>query len=237
MQRYVCALSTVSLYKYTRDRQTAAGPIDALAHGRVRACVLARSLARASARSPLYRYFCSGLSFLSGAPLLHPTMVYLKCHGGEGVHAHAHAQCSEPDVGQQAGYGLYTGRVAKPLTYTCAPCMCTRVHVHTASHRSTQVCTCARVRALVYYVRAHSTAILRRSANQWRNCKPVHPRGPPYIRSYIHARRGGFPISFASSFFPLFFHSIDFHRFTGCPPSFAPKLFYVRRESRLRGGS
>ena len=78
----VCALSTVSLYKYT-DRQTAAGPINERAYGRARA------------RSPLYQYFCSGLSFLSDAPLLHPTMVYLKCHGGEGVHAHAHAQCSE----------------------------------------------------------------------------------------------------------------------------------------------
>lgn len=90
-------------------------------------CMAARTRARSFgsftlARSPLYRYFCSGLSFLSGAPLLHPTMVYLKCHGGEGVHAHAHAQS---DVGQQAGYGLYTGRVAKPLTYTCNV-----LHVH-----------------------------------------------------------------------------------------------------------
>lgn len=168
-------LSTVSLYKYI-DRQTAAGPIDAPVRARARARVV-RSLA--PARSSLYRYFCSGLSFLSGAPLLHPTMVYLKCHGGEGVHAHAHAQCSESDVGQQAGYGLYTGRVAKPLTYTC---MCTRA----CAYRKPPEHASMHVRARTYthtQVRTHSTAILRRSANQWRNCKPVHPKGPPAVHA------------------------------------------------------
>lgn len=84
----------------------------------------ARSVGRSRARacSRLYRDFCSGLSFLcllppaplhSPPPPLHPTMVYLKCHEGEGG-AGACAR-APPDVGQQAVTGLAPACVAKPV--------------------------------------------------------------------------------------------------------------------------
>lgn len=102
---------------------------------------------RASARSRLYRYFCSGLSFLFGAPLLHPTIVYLKCHEGEGVHGHARVQCSER-CWPTGCYGLYTGRVAKPLTYMSAyVCVYARIFARMHTHTHTHVCMYTYTRA------------------------------------------------------------------------------------------
>jgi len=170
MQRYISSLVL------SRSINTLTGklPLDQSTRqcARARACV-ARSLA--PARSSLYRYFCSGLSFLSGAPLLHPTMVYLKCHGGEGVHAHAHAQCSERCWPTGWLRALHRPCCQTAYVYVRVHA-CARVHVHTASHQSTQVCT--RAQHTLIQVRTHSIAILHRSANQWRNCKPVHPKGP-----------------------------------------------------------
>lgn len=202
MQRYVCALSTVSLYKYTTDKP----PLDQLTGALARARV--RSLA--PARSPLYRYFCSGLSFLSGAPLLHPTMVYLKCHGGEGVHAHAHAQCSERCWPTGWLRALHRPCCQTAYVYVQRACMCTRACAY-RKPAGTQVCARAHTHA---HARTHSTAILRRSANQWRNCKPVHPRGPPVV----HAAWWISNLLRIFVFLPFFsFHSIAFHRFTDCP--------------------
>jgi len=109
-----------------------------------RASVRPRARARslAPARSPLYRYFCSGLSFLSGAPLLHHGLFKVSRRRRR---ARACA-CAMLDVGQQAGYGLYTDRVAKPLTYMFTYACARVVHVHTASQQARSM----RARVLTY---------------------------------------------------------------------------------------
>lgn len=93
----------------------------------------------------------------------------------------------------------------------------TRVYVHVRVHIASFTST--RSSARIIHTHTHvSTAILRHSANQWRNCKPVHPRGPPVV----HIRRVDFQSLFSSHLrFSLFFHSIAFHRFTGCPRLYA----------------
>lgn len=64
----------------------------------------------------------------------------------------------------------------------------TRVHVRVHIASSTNTGSSARVHIYArIYACTRDTAILRRSANQWRNCKPVHPRGPSVVRTYIHA--------------------------------------------------
>lgn len=181
----------------------------------------ARVHSLAPARSPLYRYFCSGLSFLSGAPLLHPTMVYLKCHGGEGVHAHAHAQCSKRCWPTGWLRALYRPCCQTAYIYVRVHA-CARLHVHTANRQSTQVWP-ARARARLMHTYEHtaspfSAAVPISGGTASRCIREVH---------WSYTRRG-FPISFTSSFFPFFslnrlppFHSL--------PPNFASKLFYVRR--------
>lgn len=197
------------------------------ARARGLACSLARSLA--PARSPLYRYFCSGLSFLSGAPLLHPTMVYLKCHGGEGVHAHAHVQSSErcwPTGWLRALHRpcCQTAYVYVRVDACARACMCIP-----QAQSNTRAREYARARALIH-TRTHSIAILRRSANQWRNCKPVHPRGP-----HGHTTCGVVDFQSPSHlrFSPFFTQSPSTVSLVA--PNFAPKLFFMFGESRLRG--
>lgn len=110
----------------------------------VRALTSERALVLA--RSRLYRYFCSGLSFLSGVPLLHPTMVYLKCHEGEGVHTHAPVCNAQSDVSQQAVTGFTPALLPNRLRIYA-------VYVHTYAYTQRRarwdihafVHTCARV--------------------------------------------------------------------------------------------
>lgn len=154
--------------------------------------------APAPARSRLYRYFYSSLSFLFGAPLLHPTYGLFK------VSRRRARACACAML-----RAMLANRLLRALHRPCCQTayVYTRVHIyvytrtHMSPHSHTHV----------------DTAILRRSANQWRNCKPVHPRGP----SVVHAAWiSNLSPSLISSFFP-FFHSIAFHRFTGCPRLYA----------------
>lgn len=107
---------------------------------------------------------------------------------------------AQSDVGQQAVTGFTPAVLPNRLRIYVYTRIYTRVHVrvHIASSP-----VCARVPACIY-ICAHthaSTAILRRSANQWRNCKPVHPRGP----SVVHAAWiSNLSPPLISSFFPFF---------------------------------
>jgi len=127
--------------------------------------------------------------------------------------------CAMLDVGQQAGYGLYTGRVAKPLTYMFTYACAWIVHVHTASHQARSMRARARART---HIRTYGHIAPPFSA-----AVPISG-GTASERSIGRTRGVDFQSSSHLRFSP-FFHSIVFHRFTGCPPNFAPKLFYVRR--------
>lgn len=137
---------------------------------------------------------------------------------------------------------------------------CMRIHVRIYIHIRVYMCVCtsptspirARVPAHTYaraypYTRAHShtththtdthihthdTAILRRSANQWRNCKPVHPRGPPVVHAAWISNLSP-PLIFV---FPFFFFTQSPSTVSLAAPDFTPKLF-TYGESGLRGGS
>lgn len=150
-----------------------------------------------------------------GAPLLHPTIVYLKCHEGEGVHGHARVQCSER-CWPTGCYELYTGRVAKPLTYIFAyVCvyarifarMHTHIYTHTHEHRHSPP-------------QCQSVAELQAGASE----RPTGHTHATWISNLL--------LIFV---FPLFFtRSPSTVSLTA--PNFAPKLF-MYSESGLRGGS
>lgn len=151
-------------------------------------------------------------------PLLHPAMVYFKVSRRQRrarARTHTRVHCSKR-CWPTGCYELYAGRVAKPLGYVC-----TYIYVLV---RAMRLHAYANTRERALYAR-HSPP----RCQSRRNCKPVHPRGPPAIYALTHARAWISNLLRVFAFSPFFsldrpLRSVSLAALSP-PAGFAPKLF------------